>query len=466
MSVILDSRRLQLRPDQARAVEMSTGTHPIFAIQAAYGTGKTVIGAFIAARLSVPGELVIATATTNVAIAQFIETLLRLDEFSHLPILRFVADSALQEGVPRTPVDLHTTLQSLLSRYFNRLHPQEIRRMRRYTRGRRLLEQLLFHPEQLSRLSEEEREEYRIAEMCNSEATERAIAILLRLQFPAVLCITTSSLLNSTREGGLFHELLSSCRTIIADEASQIPEPVFVAMVTRFPQACHIYIGDVHQLQPHLRCPRSALAARLGGRGVMSLLLSRNIPLAPLVTTFRAHPALVHLSNTLVYDGTLESGTPAHRRNDLILRLSLPNPRVPFVLVNDQCCRDIIRGLLSRDVPSSSIGVITFYKEQQHRLQEYTDRLGVALYTVDSVQGREMDVAIILTTRTDVDEASGNFLNDIQRMNVALTRCKYGQFVLGYLNALHTLSNWSQLVAWAARRNTIVETVDLPDIFS
>nr|CDJ93591.1 Hypothetical protein CBG22588 [Haemonchus contortus] len=332
MTIILDSRRLQLRPDQARAVEMSTGAHPIFAIQAAYGTGKTVIGAFIAARLSVPGELVIATATTNVAIAQFTETLLRLDEFSHLPILRFVADSALQEGAPRTPVDLHTILQSLLSRYSDGLHPQDIRRLRRYTRGRRLLEQLLFHPEQLSRLSEEEREEYRIAEMCNSEATERAIAILLRLQFPAVLCITTSSLLNSTREGGLFHELLSSCRTIIADEASQIPEPVFVAMVTRFPQARHIYIGDVHQLQPHLRCPRSALAARLGGRGVMSLLLSRNIPLAPLVTTFRAHPALVHLSNTLVCDGTLESGTPAHRRNDLIPRLSLQTHECPSYL--------------------------------------------------------------------------------------------------------------------------------------
>ncbi|XGW22832.1 hypothetical protein V3C99_005226 [Haemonchus contortus] len=203
-----------------------------------------------------------------------------------------------------------------------------------------------------------------------------------------------------------------------------------------------------------------------------------------LVTTFRPHPVLVHISNTLVYDGALESGTPAHWRNDLILRLSLPNSRVPFILVyvrgtsyrshssphyndyEDQCCRDIIRGLLSRDVPSSSIGVITFYKEQQHRLQEYADRLGVALYTVDSVQGREMDVVIILTTRTDVDETSGNFLNDIQRMNVALTRCKYGQFVLGYLNALHTLSNWSQLVAWAARRNTIVDTADLPGIFS
>ncbi|XGW28985.1 hypothetical protein V3C99_008637 [Haemonchus contortus] len=116
--------------------------------------------------------------------------------------------------------------------------------------------------------------------------------------------------------------------------------------------------------------------------------------------------------------------------------------------------------------PAFTRCTILVYKEQQHRLQEYTDRLGVALYTVDSVQGREMDVAIILTTRTDVDEASGNFLNDIQQMNVALTRCKYGQFVLGYLNALHTLSNWNQLVAWAARHNTIIETANLPDIFS
>uniref|UniRef100_A0A7I4YBK6 Proteasome assembly chaperone 3 n=1 Tax=Haemonchus contortus TaxID=6289 RepID=A0A7I4YBK6_HAECO len=87
---------------------------PDFGMQAAYVTGKTVMGALMAARLSVLGELVIATTTRNVAIAQFTETILRLNEFSRLPILLFVADTLLQKGAPRTPADLHTILMGLL----------------------------------------------------------------------------------------------------------------------------------------------------------------------------------------------------------------------------------------------------------------------------------------------------------------------------------------------------------------
>ncbi|XGW05120.1 hypothetical protein V3C99_015918, partial [Haemonchus contortus] len=277
--ISLDSQRIQLRDDQARAVTMGMERHPVLAIQAAFGTGKTVVGALLAARLAAPGRLVIATATTNVAVAQFTDTLLKLDDFRHLSILRFVADTSLQEGAPVTPVDLHTVLHGLEARYSDSLTPQEHRRLRRYTRARRLIETMLFHPEQTVNLSEEDREKYRIAEMMNSETTERAIAILLRLQFPSILCITTSSLLNSTRRGGLFYDAFWHCRTIISDEASQIPEPVFLAIVTRFRSARHICIGDVHQLQPHLRCPRTTLAARMAGRGTMDLLLSKEIPL-------------------------------------------------------------------------------------------------------------------------------------------------------------------------------------------
>ncbi|XGW05122.1 hypothetical protein V3C99_015918 [Haemonchus contortus] len=222
----------------------------------------------------------------------------------------------------------------------------------------------------------------------------------------------------------------------------------------------------------------------MAGRGTMDLLLSKEIPLAPLVTTFRAHPALNQLPNMLVYEGALVYGTPAHARSRLTRRLLLPNPRVPFVFVdvqgtsrtshtrshfNDdeaQCCEDIILGLFSRDIPAAAIGVITFYKEQFSRLREFTNKHGVALHTVDSVQGREMDVAIVLTTRTDVDAATGDFLNDIKRINVAITRCKHGQFVLGSVQALRTLHHWNLILQWAQSHDVVIEPAALPDIFA
>ncbi|KAK5968302.1 hypothetical protein GCK32_022915 [Trichostrongylus colubriformis] len=87
---------------------------PILAIQAAFGTGKTVVAALIAARLSSTERILVATATTDVAVAQLTDTLLRLNEYrSRLRVLRFVADTAIREGAPTTAVDLHPIVLGL-----------------------------------------------------------------------------------------------------------------------------------------------------------------------------------------------------------------------------------------------------------------------------------------------------------------------------------------------------------------
>ncbi|XGW30777.1 hypothetical protein V3C99_009609, partial [Haemonchus contortus] len=86
-SIRVGRRNLHLRKEQALAVQLGTGDYPILAIQAAFGTGKTLVGAVIAARLASAGQQVIVTATTNVAVAQFTDTLLQLEDYNHLHIL-------------------------------------------------------------------------------------------------------------------------------------------------------------------------------------------------------------------------------------------------------------------------------------------------------------------------------------------------------------------------------------------
>ncbi|XGW33822.1 hypothetical protein V3C99_017909 [Haemonchus contortus] len=183
--------------------------------------------------------------------------------------------------------------------------------------AQRLIGRLLFNSEDTVHPSDEEREEFRIAEDGNFEDTEYAVGLMIHVRFPAILCITVSSLLKSTRPRGLFHELPASCKIIIGNDASQISEPAFAAMVSQFPAARHIYLGDAHQLPPHLLCPASSRPARLRARSIMDILLDRDVPLAPLVTTCRAHPSPNSLLNRLVYIRALvsEIGLELVRRN-------------------------------------------------------------------------------------------------------------------------------------------------------
>ncbi|WKX94470.1 hypothetical protein Q1695_011609 [Nippostrongylus brasiliensis] len=270
MSVRLDNVPIDLRADQIHAVQMGDIDTPILAIQAAFGTGKTVVGALIAARLATayPEAIIVAMATTNGAIPRCLTVVRRPQSIS------ITSSDGCRE----------TTATNLVRRSFipAKITPPVAS----------LAEIALFHPEQTMYLTEDQREDYRIAERENPEATEEAVEIMFRVRRPNILCITSASLLNSAGSLGLFGPHTKDCSVIIGDEASQIPEPVLVATSSWFPNARLIFIGDVHQLSPHIRTSPESVAARHGARGIMDLLLAKQVPVAPLLATFRAHPAL------------------------------------------------------------------------------------------------------------------------------------------------------------------------------
>uniref|UniRef100_A0A7I4YEP8 AAA_12 domain-containing protein n=1 Tax=Haemonchus contortus TaxID=6289 RepID=A0A7I4YEP8_HAECO len=474
-----------LRHDQMEALRMADLNLPVIAIQGAFGTGKTFVGALAAARtFTLSNEYVIATTSTNTAVAHFTDMLLRLDDYKHLNILRYVSDSALMEGTPQTPVDLHTILKDLPDIYGTVLSPNDYATCRKYQRGRELLESLMFYDDFTVDLTEAEREEYLIAERDISDLTRKAVAIMFEVRRPAILCITTSALLSSTSAAGIFFGHLNSFTTLIGDEASQIPEPALVALATHLPQARHVYIGDNYQLEPHTRCPRTSTPVRFGARGVMDILLERGVPTADLITTFRAHPLLNELPNFLFYDGTLENGACAEDRQMFLSAVQCPNPALPFIFVDvpgtstkslsrshsneaeAEVCRQVIQGLLRRNIRPSSIAIIVFYKEQARLLKEFAKMTSVDLHTVDSVQGREKDIVVLLTTRTGFHADRGDFLNDAHRLNVALTRCRHGQFVLGHESSLARLSYWNDILNWASNNGAIITASAISDLFN
>nr|CDJ83921.1 Protein C05C10.2, isoform b [Haemonchus contortus] len=330
----VQQQMIVLTQDQKEAVRLGCSNEPIVGIQAAFGTGKTLIGSLIAALSSdTPNTTVIVTTCTNAAVDQFTDT----PDFSHLRVVRHISDSAAADNRTPTDADLGKILKTLGDTFYDQLDFDERVVCADFRDHRQLLEDYLAHHKRVPEMSDGEREQFEIAEEYVSTTLRRMIRIIFKVYRPSVICMTTASLLNSTASRtGIFTLYIPSFRTIIGDEGSQIPEPALLAIAARFQVARHIYIGDEHQLAPHAKCPHASNPVLHGARGVMTTLShAPGVPVAPLVTTFRAHPTLIEIPNTIAYSGTLVSGTLAEARTLLLnSRIRFPSPGVPFTFIH------------------------------------------------------------------------------------------------------------------------------------
>lgn len=65
------------------------------------------------------------------------------------------------------------------------------------------------------------------------------------------------------------------------------------------------------------------------------------------------------------------------------------------------------------------------------------------MITIDSAQGREFDVVFVSMTRT----TGGAFIEDVRRINVALTRARHGLVIVGNARVLAEAStDWKALL--------------------
>lgn len=76
--------------------------------------------------------------------------------------------------------------------------------------------------------------------------------------------------------------------------------------------------------------------------------------------------------------------------------------------------------------------------------------------SVDAFQGREKDFIILSCTRSNEHQGIG-FLNDPRRLNVALTRAKYGVVVIGNPKVLSKQPLWNNLLVHYKAQGVLVE---------
>ena len=87
----------------------------------------------------------------------------------------------------------------------------------------------------------------------------------------------------------------------------------------------------------------------------------------------------------------------------------------------------------------------------------------VNVSTVDSYQGRQMDIIILSCVRSNPAAKGVGFVDDMRRMNVSITRAKRALWVLGSAATLRHSPVWAALLQVSSSPNYLSSPLQYPD---
>ncbi|KFQ64210.1 Uncharacterized protein C4orf21, partial [Phaethon lepturus] len=248
---------------------------------------------------------------------------------------------------------------------------------------------------------------------------------------------------------------------VMLDECSQMTEPASLLPIARFQCEKLVLVGDPKQLPPTIQGSESVHEKGLEQTLLDRLCLMGHKPIL-LRTQYRCHPAISAIANELFYEGNLIDGVSEKDRSPLLDWL----PTLCFYSVNgvEQIERDnsfynmaevhftvkLIQCLIASGIEGSAIGVITLYKSQMCKIQNFLSGVhseafeikAVQVSTVDAFQGAEKEIVVLSCVRT----RHIGFIDSEKRMNVALTRAKRHLLIVGNLACLSKNRLWGKVI--------------------
>jgi len=262
---------------------------------------------------------------------------------------------------------------------------------------------------------------------------------------------------------------LKPINVCIMDEASQCVEPeALIPFKLGFSKL--VMVGDHEQLPATVTSRKAqqldyqqSLFGRLfsyftgiSGEGVGETVS----PVLRLVTQYRMHEEIATWPSRYFYGGKLTYGGQ-DRASCLppytVLEVAGETRQQGGHCWNQQeqvVVMDTIHAIKALVGDKLTIGVITFYAKQKQNLNLEIQKKrisNIVVNTVDGFQGSERDIIIISCVRSG--GGGIGFLQDRQRLNVALTRARYSLVVVGNMTTLSSASEmWTELVEDAQSR--------------
>ena len=434
-----------LNPEQLEAAALALACEDLFLVHGPPGTGKSTVLAEVAAQAVGQGQRVLCTAASNAAVDHLLElcvdrglAAIRLGHPARVAerLQRHVLDVVVEEQAERAIArDLYDEAHELLG---------YARKQRTRGRSRERFANARAAREEAGRLLDEARERER-----------RAVrAVLDRAR---VVCATLSGLDTPLLAGQAFD-------LAIVDEATQATEPISLWAFLRAKRV--VLAGDHLQLPPTVISPEAARAGL--SRSLFERLLEDHGPSVKrmLREQHRMHEGIMRFPSEELYGGELRAhpSVARHTLDGLLPGLAVDAPPLLFLDTAGKGFFDETppgsesrqnpgeaelvvaraKALLDAGLPAASLGVITPYAAQAELLR---DRLPpeVEVDTVDAFQGREKEAILVSLVRSN-EEGELGFLEDLRRMNVAITRARRHLFVVGDAGTLSRHAFYARFV--------------------
>lgn len=468
-----------LNPSQKSAIENALSCENFFLIHGPFGTGKTRTLVELISQETRQNHKVLATAESNAAVDNILERLmenkkLNLTRLGHPQrvsdhnITQTLAYKVEKHELNSRIKKIHKKIGKLIEKRnsFTRPTPQLRRGYGNYD---------ILHNASKGKggrgVSPEKMKSMAQWIECNQEIDElhddikrvenKMIRDIIEIS-DVILATNSSAALDSIAK--------TKFDVAIIDEASQATIPsilIPIAKARRF-----ILAGDHKQLPPTI------ISAKAGD--LEKTLFEELIKIYPsksqlLNVQYRMNKLLMKFPNKEFYNNGLKSDASVdeikiddllnsnnHEEALLFINTSnvdnnreahLKDSKSIMNRLESEIAVRIAKDYLDAGISEEDIGIISPYADQVKVIQEKTP---VEVKTVDGFQGREKEIIIISTVRSN-DDGNIGFLKDLRRLNVAITRAKRKLIIVGNKETLKNSPTYTRLIEFVENENLLVD---------
>ena len=466
-----------LNDSQKKAIENALSCENFFLIHGPFGTGKTRTLVELISQETRQGHKVLATAESNAAVDNILErlmdnkklTLTRLghpQRVSKHNITQTLAYKAENHKLNKKIKKIHKKIDNLIEK--RKVHTKPTPQYRRGYGDYDILHMASKGKGGRGISSDKMKSMAKWIEI-NQEIDE-AHDEIKRIENRMIKDIIDSSDVILATNSSSALEAIARVKFDVAviDEASQATIPsvlIPIAKAHRF-----ILAGDHKQLPPTIISDRAGALSKT--------LFEELIRIYPfksqlLNIQYRMNSLLMKFPNEEFYDNGLKSDSSvddikirdildSHQDEEALLFIDtsdIADNRERHLkdsksIVNEIEAEIAIRiadDYLSDGVNESDIGIISPYADQVKIIQENTE---IEVKTVDGFQGREKEIIIISTVRSN-DNGNIGFLSDLRRLNVAITRAKRKLIIIGNKDTLITNPTYERLINFCEDENLL-----------